>query len=54
MAIFAQPVGTWPGSTLMGRVLPGLIRNRVGFGFYKKKLKPDPYKNPVPKITKIP
>ena len=34
MAIFAQPVGTQPGSILMGRVLPGLIKNRVGFGVF--------------------
>ena len=27
----------WPGSTLIGRVLPGPIRNRVGHGFFKKK-----------------
>ena len=26
-----------PSPTLMGRVLPGLIRNRVGYGFLKKK-----------------
>ena len=39
MAIFAKPVGTRPSSTLMGRVLPGLIRNRVGYGFLKKNPK---------------
>ena len=36
MAIFARPAGTWPGPTLMGWVLPGPIRNRVGYGFKKK------------------
>ena len=37
MAIVAQPTDTRPGPTLMDRVLPGLIKNRVGFGFLKKK-----------------
>ena len=37
MAIFARPVGTRPGPTLMYQVLPGLIRNKVGYGFFKKK-----------------
>ena len=37
MAIYAQPAGTRPGSTLIGRVLLGLIKNRVEFGFFKKK-----------------
>ena len=37
MAIFAWPVGTQPDSTLMGQVLPSLIKNRVGFGFFFKK-----------------
>ena len=37
MAIFARPVDTRPGPTLMGRVLPGPIRNRVGYEFLKKK-----------------
>ena len=37
MAIFARPVGTQPGTTLMGRILPDPIKNRVGFGFKKKK-----------------
>ena len=37
MAIFAWPAGTRPNPTLMGRVLPGPIRNRVGYGFKKKK-----------------
>ena len=51
-----------PGPTLMGQVLPGPIRNRVGYGLKKKKknpkrvwvllkkprpdLRPDSYKNP--------
>ena len=34
MAIFARPASTLPGPTLMGRVLPGSIRNRVGYEFY--------------------
>jgi len=33
MAIYARPTGTQPSPTLMGRVLPDLITNRVGFGF---------------------
>ena len=37
MAIFARPAGTQPGPTLMGRVLPVLIRNGVGYGLKKKK-----------------
>ena len=37
MAIFARPVDTWPSPTLMGRVLPGPIKNRIEFGFLKKK-----------------
>ena len=37
MAIFARFAGTRPDPTLMGRILPGLIRNRVGYGFLKKK-----------------
>ena len=37
MAIFALPADTRPGPTLMGRVLPGPIKNRVGYGFKKKK-----------------
>ena len=41
MAIFAQLVGTRPGSTLMGLILPGLIRNRVEYGFKKKKKNPN-------------
>ena len=34
MAIFARPASTWPGPTLVGRVLPRSIRNRVGYEFY--------------------
>ena len=37
MAIFARPTGTRPGPTLMDRVLPNPIRNRVRYGFFKKK-----------------
>ena len=37
MTIYAWPTGTRPGSTLIGRVLPSPIKNRVGFGFKKKK-----------------
>ena len=37
IAIFAWPAGIRPGSTLMGRILPGPIRNRVEYGFFKKK-----------------
>ena len=37
MAIFAQLAGTRLSPTLMGRILPGLIKNRVGYGFKKKK-----------------
>ena len=37
MTIYTRPVGTQPGSTLVGRVLPGLMKNRVRFGFKKKK-----------------
>ena len=37
MAIWARPVGTRPGPTLMGRILPGSIKNRVGYGFFFKK-----------------
>ena len=33
----AQPAGTRAGSTLMGRILLGPIRNRVGYEFFKKK-----------------
>ena len=34
MAIFARPTGTRPGPTLMDRVLPNPIRNRVRYGFF--------------------
>ena len=34
-------MGTRPGSTLMGLILPGLIRNRVEYGFKKKKKNPN-------------
>ena len=37
MAIFTRSAGTRSGPTLMGRVLPGPIKNRVGYGFKKKK-----------------
>ena len=37
MTISTRLAGTRPGSTLMGWVLPGPIRNRVGFGSLKKK-----------------
>ena len=39
MAIFAQPADTRPSPTLMGRILPDPIRNRVRYGFLKKKKK---------------
>jgi len=39
MAIFARSAGTRSGPTLMGRILPGSIRNRVGYGFPKKNPK---------------
>ena len=73
MAILAQPVDTRSDPTLMGWILPGPIRNRVEYGFKKKKtpetgpgrvwvllkkprpnLYKNPFKNPLPKITKIP
>ena len=37
MAISARLAGTRLGSTLMGRFLPVPIKNKVGFGLYKKK-----------------
>ena len=37
MTIFARPASTRLGPTLMGQVLPGPIRNRVGYGFFFKK-----------------
>ena len=39
MAIFARPTGTRFNLTLMGQVLPGPIKNRVGYGFLKKNQK---------------
>ena len=39
MAIFARPADIRSGPTLMGWVLPGPIRNRVGYGFLKKNPK---------------
>ena len=39
MAIQARPAGTRPGPTLMGRILPCSIKNRVGYGFKRKNLK---------------
>ena len=36
MAIFARPVDAQLNPTLMGRVLPGPIKNRIGFGLKKK------------------
>ena len=41
MAIFARPAGTRPGPTLMGWILLSLIRNRVGYGFFFFKKKPE-------------
>ena len=35
----AQPAGTRADPALMGRILLGPIRNRVGYGFLKKKPK---------------
>ena len=40
MAIYIWPADTRPGPTLMGRILPGPLRNRVGYGFIKKKKNP--------------
>ena len=39
MAIYIRPADTRPGPTLMGRILPGPIKNRVGYGFFKKNPK---------------
>ena len=39
MGIFARSAGTRLGPTLMGRILPGPIRNRVGYGFFFKNQK---------------
>ena len=35
MTVVTRPVGTRPGPTLMGWVLPDLINNRAGFRFLK-------------------
>ena len=32
-----RTISTWPNPTLICRVLPDLIKNRVRFGFIKKK-----------------
>ena len=65
MAIFARPADTRPGPTLMGRILPGPFRNRVGYGFNKKNPKrvrvgsgfylknPDPTRDPTRIKTRI-
>ena len=54
MTIFARPADTRSGPTLMGQVLPDLIRNRVRSGFYKKKKKPETQPETwYPEITKI-
>ena len=39
MAIFARPVDARLNLTLMGWVLPGPIKNRVGYGLKKKNPK---------------
>ena len=39
MVIFARPADIRSSPILMGWVLPGPIKNRIGFGFKKKKLK---------------
>ena len=64
MAIFARPADTQPGPTLMGWVLPGPIKNRVGYGLKKKnpkrvrvgsgyeKTRPEP--DPLPFLLGIP
>ena len=68
MAIVARPVGTRFGPTLIGRVLPDPIKNKVGFGFFFLKNPgqvrvscktqpepgPDPTRLQVNKITKKP
>ena len=54
MAIFTRSADTRSGPTLMGRVLPDPIKNRVGYGFKKKKPETGPgrvrvlLKNPDP------
>ena len=57
MAIFTRSAGTRSGPILMGRILPDPIRNRVGFGFLKKKPEPGPgrvrvFINPRPGPTR--
>ena len=48
-----RPAGTQPGPTLMGWVLPGLIKNRIGFGFLKKlEAGSGFYKNPAQTWTR--
>ena len=39
MAIKVQPADTQFGPTLMGRILPGPINNRIGYGYLKKNPK---------------
>ena len=41
VAIFARPASTEPDLTLMVRVLLGPIKNRVKFGFFFLKKKPE-------------
>ena len=56
MAIYIWPADTRPGPTLMGRILPDPLRNRVKYRFIKKK-KPDSspgfIKNPARTWTRI-
>ena len=52
MAIFARSAGTRPDPTLMGWILPSLIRNRVGYGFFKKKKKPEAGSSQVSVLSK--
>ena len=65
MAIYARPVDTRFNPTLMSRVLPSLIKNRVRFGLKKKKkspkwvqvlvkTQPEPTRLNLSRITKIP
>ena len=62
MAIATRLAGTWPDLTLMGRVLPGPIKNMVGFGFKNKKpqvglgfikTRPEPGFGPNPVASEI-
>ena len=39
MAIYIRSTNTWLSPTLMGRILSGPIRNRVGYGLKKKNPK---------------